>query len=206
MALETMQPLRIVVLLVFLIPSVTLHEYAHGWVSDKLGDPTPRLYGRLTLNPRAHIDPFWTILFPLMLLVLSGFTFTFGMAKPVPIDPRYYKNERLGLALSGIAGPSTNLALAALVGLAMKGVFFLSFLDLVVMLNVVLAVFNLVPIPPLDGSKVVAYFLPPQTAHSYLAWERYGFLALILLLTLFSRLFWAIIGPVINFFLYLFLS
>jgi Zn-dependent protease len=201
-----MQLLRIVALLVFLIPSVALHEYAHGWVSNRLGDPTPRLYGRLTLDPRAHIDPFWTVLFPLMLLILSNFTFTFGMAKPVPINPRYYKNERLGLALSGMAGPLTNLVLAALMGLAIKTTPYLSFLDLVVMLNVVLAIFNLVPIPPLDGSKVVAFFLPPQVAYSYLGWERYGFLFLILLLTLFNRLFWAIIGPVINFFLYLFLG
>lgn len=197
---------EVVTLLILLIPSIVVHEVAHGWVSEKLGDPTPRLYKRLTLDPRAHIDPFWTIIFPLLLLVLSGFSFTFGMAKPVPINPRYYREPMKGMALVGLAGPASNLIFAFLLAFLIRLTPALYFLRLAAEINIVLAVFNLIPIPPLDGSRIVAYFLPPHLARSYLSSEKYGFLILFLLLTLFRGLFWAIIAPVIGFFIKIFLG
>jgi Zn-dependent protease len=197
---------ELVTLLILLIPSIVIHEVAHGWVSEKLGDPTPRLYGRITLDPRAHIDPFWTIIFPLLLLILSGFRFTFGMAKPVPINPRYYREPTKGMALVGLAGPGANLIFASFLALLIRLFPALYFFRLAAEINIVLAVFNLIPIPPLDGSRIVAYFLPSHLARSYLSSEKYGFLILFLLLTLFKGFFWAIIAPVIDFFIRIFLG
>ncbi len=198
--------IELAALFILLVPSIVIHEVAHGWTSEKLGDPTPRLYGRITLNPLAHLDPFWSVIFPVLLLIFSGFRFTFGMAKPIPINPRYYRDPLKGMALVGLAGPASNFLLAALLALIIRLFPPFYFLHLAAEINIVLAVFNLIPIPPLDGSRVVACLLPPDLARSYLGWEKYGFLLLFVLLTLFNGLFWAIIGPVIDFFIKLFLG
>ncbi len=197
---------------IFIIPAIIAHEYAHGWVSYRLGDPTPFLAGRLRLDLRAHIDPFWTILLPL-LLIFSGSPVVFGMAKPVPVDPRYYKDPRKGLALTGVAGPLANLTFALLSSLFYRIFTFLAFpsslllmLELIVEVNILLAVFNLVPVPPLDGSRIITALLPKELAEEYIKLERYGFLILIILITIFRGVFWAIIEPVISFLLRVFLG
>ena len=165
---------------VFLL-ALTIHEFAHGWVADWLGDRTARLQGRLTLNPLAHLDPIGTLA-----IILIGF----GWAKPVPVDYRYLRNPRRDMMIIAISGPASNLLLAV----AIMGVLQLFPWHLVgadakwlvepvslmlrtgVWVNVVLAVFNLVPIPPLDGSRVVSGLLPLRQALVYDRLERYGFL------------------------------
>ncbi len=190
---------------VFVIPAIIAHEFAHGWVSYRLGDPTPLLTGRLKLDPRVHIDPFWTLLLP-FLLILSGSPVVFGMAKPVAVDPRYYKDFRKGVALTGAAGPLANLTFALAASLVYRSFSYFGFpyfvlfpLELVVEINIVLALFNLVPVPPLDGSRVVTALLPEKLAYKYMKLEKYGFLILIVLITVFRRAFWAIIEPIVFF-------
>ena len=180
----------LIVGLVVLIYSAILHEIAHGFVADRLGDPTARLSGRLTLDPRPHIDPMMSIVFPL-LLIFSGSPIIFGAAKPVPVDPYNLQEGRKDLALVSLAGPLTNI----LIAIAAAGLFkildiipfpFPSFVGLflytIVQYNLLLAVFNLIPIPPLDGSKVFAMFLPERQAASYLAIGSMGMFILIFLL------------------------
>lgn len=197
---------------VFVIPAIIAHEYAHGWVSYRLGDPTPLLTGRLKLNPKAHIDPFWTLILPLF-LILSGSPVVFGMAKPVSVDPRYYKDQRKGMALTGAAGPLANLTFAVVASLLYRLFSFLNLpyfllfvFELVVEINIVLALFNLIPIPPLDGSRIVNALLPQEIAYEYMKLERYGFLILVVLITVFRRAFWAIIEPAISFLIKVFLG
>jgi Zn-dependent protease len=182
----------------FLFPAIILHEVAHGYTAFLLGDPTAKRAGRLTLNPLKHIDPFGTILLPLLLLFSSGGKFFFGYAKPVPFNPRYFKDERMGMLLTGIAGPATNIVLAivfgltlrlfplagpAWVGTAFELVYFFAYA------NLALAFFNLVPIPPLDGSRVVQWILPDGLRDAYHSLERYGFIAIIGLTWLVPGLF-----------------
>ena len=167
-----------------LIYSVILHEIAHGWVADYLGDPTARLKGRLTLDPRPHIDPIMTILLPL-LLVLSGSPVVFGAAKPVPIDPFNFRELKKDTALTAAAGPVTNLLIALFFALLIR-IMPLDLFFYAVQINVFLAVFNLLPIPPLDGSKVLAGILPDQLATVLLSLERFGFMFIILILFFFN--------------------
>lgn len=177
--------------LVILIFSAILHEIAHGFVADKLGDPTARLLGRLTLNPVKHIDPFLSILLP-MILIVSGSPVVFGAAKPVPVDPFNLKEGRKDMALVSLAGPLTNLVIAVIAALLIKATDFINFgdwfifvsliLHLIVRLNLLLAIFNLLPIPPLDGSKIVAMFLPEKEARSYLSISAFGMLIIFFLL------------------------
>lgn len=150
---------RIVALLV----SITAHEFMHGWTANYLGDPTPKAAGRLTLNPIAHIDLFGTVLLPLALLVLG--LPAFGYAKPVPINPNNFKNFRFGEALTSLAGPFANLVLLLLFAvlykvLPIKESIFAIFVLNMILINALLMVFNLIPFPPLDGSKVLYAFLP----------------------------------------------
>lgn len=178
--------------LVILLFSAILHEVAHGFVADRLGDPTARLSGRLTLNPIKHIDPFMSILLPLVLF-FSGSHIIFGGAKPVPVDPFNLKEGKKDMALVSLAGPLTNILIAIVAAVAIKGLVFVpntfaisilnDLLHIVVQLNLYLAIFNLLPIPPLDGSKVFALLLPDREAAAYLSLGTVGILILFALLS-----------------------
>ena len=163
--------------------SIILHEISHGLVAFMNGDPTAYREGRLTLNPLPHIDIFGSIILPVALF-LSGTGMMFGWAKPVPFDPRNFHNRRLGIFTVGIAGPATNVLLALLfaaffrflnVADSLKTIFFYG-----ASINLALAVFNMVPIPPLDGSRVLIVFLPRAARKVYAAIERWGILVIIL--------------------------
>lgn len=181
-----------IIFFIVLIYSAILHEIAHGYVAERLGDPTARLLGRLTLNPLPHADAFLTVILPL-LLILSGSSIIFGGAKPVPVDPYNLKEGRKDIALVSLAGPATNLLLVLLGTLLLKLLggysatglmeIVITILHLIIRVNLSLAIFNLLPIPPLDGSKIFALLLPERLANSYLSLGSFGtFLLLILLL------------------------
>ncbi len=172
--------MNIVFLLLILLFSSILHEVVHGFVADKLGDPTARLLGRLTLDPRKHLDPFMSVLLPLLLL-LSGSPIIFGAAKPVPIDPFNLKDGKKDVALVALSGPMTNLVIAVIASFLFK-IVPNELLVQIVQLNLLLAIFNLIPIPPLDGSKVLTIFMSDRTAAQYLSIERYGMFILFFLL------------------------
>jgi Zn-dependent protease len=165
-----------------IIPSSIIHEYAHGWVADKLGDPTARYAGRLTVNPIPHIDLWGTIIMPIVLLAASGGTFMFAYAKPVPYNPYNLKNQKWGPALVGLAGPMANLLLAICFTILFRilplasGRFdeLASLVSIIVIANIGLMVFNLLPIPPLDGSKLLYVFLPRSAYNVKVFLERYG--------------------------------
>jgi Zn-dependent protease len=181
---------------------LTIHESAHAWVAWRLGDPTAKMLGRLTLNPLKHLDPIGTI---------ALFLFRFGWAKPVPIDPSYFRHPTRDFALAALAGPVANLLTAAVSGLLIRlliivGVtgFPILILTYFVLFNLILCFFNLIPIPPLDGSRLVYYFLPPDLAAKYARLERYGFMILIGIIMLgrltgFSIL-WLYLAPLVRFF------
>jgi len=166
-----------------IIPSAIIHEYAHGWAADQMGDPTARHAGRLTLNPLAHIDWWGTVFMPIMLLAISGGSFMFAYAKPVPYNPYNLRNRKWGPALVGLAGPAANLIVAIFFGLIVRFIApsaFSSLLAIIVYANILLMVFNLVPIPPLDGSKVLFAILPDSMENFKLNLERYGFIILLI--------------------------
>ncbi|HRW79089.1 MAG TPA: site-2 protease family protein, partial [Candidatus Sabulitectum sp.] len=171
--------LEMPLVLVIVFFSVVCHEIAHGYVAYRLGDPTAWRMGRLTFNPLVHIDPFGTIILP-GLLLLMGSRFLFAWAKPVPVDPRYFRDPKNGMMLVSMAGPGTNLLIALvltgllhLTGGLIPG-FLASALAWAALINIVLMVFNLLPIPPLDGSRIVARFLKGRTLWQYMRLERYG--------------------------------
>lgn len=174
-----------------LIFSVIIHEVSHGAVALKLGDPTAKHAGRLTLNPLPHIDPIGSIFLPLLLLA-SGARVLFGWARPVPINPLNFRNPKIGSLWTALAGPASNLFVAAVFALFVRLIFayapflnpIIPFLKIVVMLNIVLGIFNLVPIPPLDGSKIL-FVLIPFSEETLIQFERYGLLLLILFLLFF---------------------
>jgi Zn-dependent protease len=185
-----MNPLTIAGIILVVIPSITSHEAAHGIVADRLGDPTAREAGRLTLNPIPHIDLFFTILLPAF-LILSGSGFIFGGAKPVPVNVSRLRNPRRDWALVGAAGPVTNVLLALLLsavlslflhtGLWNRSSIGTEVLTVGIFVNILLAIFNLVPIPPLDGSRIVQYFLSGDALRAYRSLERYGLLVIVAL-------------------------
>lgn len=160
--------------------AITFHEFCHGYAAYRLGDPTAMRSGRLTLNPLAHLDPVGALL----LLVAR-----FGWAKPVPIDPRYFKNPARDMVIVSLAGAAGNIATAFVAGLLMRvmpkaillNYAVLNFMVLMVFINLGLAVFNLLPIPPLDGSKILYVLLPPRWMEAYYKLERYGMLILMVL-------------------------
>lgn len=184
---------------IIIIPSAIIHEYAHGWAADQMGDPTARQAGRLTLNPKAHIDLFGTILMPILLVLFSGGTFIFAYAKPVPYNPYNLKNLKWGPALVAVAGPASNLIVAFICALLVRFLpisNFVFILSLIVYANILLAVFNLVPIPPLDGSKVLYAIIPnTETGLRFkMVLQRYGFIILLFFIFFFFRL----ISPIIS--------
>jgi len=158
--------------IVFVIFSIILHEIAHGYVADLLGDPTARYSGRLTLNPLPHIDPIGSVLLP-GILALSGSSFLIGWAKPVPYNPYNLRNGKWGEALVAFSGPATNILLALIFGLILRfwggglDPAMIQLLAMVVFANLSLAILNLLPIPPLDGSKILKALLPYSLAQSY---------------------------------------
>lgn len=167
--------------LVVLIFSAILHEVAHGFVADKLGDPTARLMGRLTLNPQKHLDLWMSIVLPLLMFISTQGRFFLAAAKPVPVDPFNLKEGRKDLGIVSLAGPLTNILIAVVAGVLFK----ISKIDLlqnVVYINFLLAIFNLLPIPPLDGSKVFALLLPEKEANAYLSLGSIGFFIIFFLL------------------------
>ena len=172
-----------------LLFSAVLHEVAHGYMAERLGDDTARRAGRLTLNPLVHLDPFTSVLMPLLLLWLTNGSFFFAAAKPVPYDPRNLKDPRSGGALIALAGPATNFLLALVFGIVMRiGIViglsdtFMSLVALIVYINIILGLFNLVPIPPLDGSKVLFAALPqtPTTYRIMYSLQIWGFFIVII--------------------------
>lgn len=204
-----------------LIFALSVHEAAHAWTASRLGDPTARMLGRMTLNPVKHIDPFGSILVPLAMLFLFPAGFLIGWAKPTPVTPRNFRNLRRDDILTTIAGPVSNflsavIATIALVLLAkfshnggemvrglINGVVGASpvaaiglFLYLTVWLNIILAVFNLIPLPPLDGSHVLRHFLPYEALRMY---DRIGLIGLVLFLFFGGRILDMFVGPLLGY-------
>lgn len=191
-----MEPIHIA-LIIALIISVIIHEIAHGYAASWLGDPTARLAGRLTLNPAPHLDPLMSVILP-GLLIATGSPFLFGAAKPVPYNPYNFNNQKWGEAIVAAAGPAANLMIALVFALIIRSADVLnlsaSFLELaflIIVLNIFLAFFNLVPIPPLDGSKILSKLLPYSLAMKYEDFRRtlernagLGFMLVILLFIL----------------------
>ena len=177
--------------------SLTFHEYAHGWVAYKKGDYTAKHSGRLTLNPLAHIDIFGTIIFPIFLFITSQGRFIFGWAKPVPINYYALKNPHKDLLWVGLAGPGANISIAVLMSIFMRilplNMFLYNLLIKIAFINLLFAVFNLIPIPPLDGSKVLMGLLPEEIASEYAKIERFGFI--ILLVLMLSGIIYKIVLP-----------
>ena len=174
--------------IIIVVPTVLIaligHEMAHAWVSVKLGDPTPKIDGRLSLNPLRHLDPIGTIL-----MIITGF----GWARPVTVNPMYYKDRKKGMALVALAGPAANLIMAAIgmiIGMFLVKIFAKSavatsiigsYTSTFVSLNLGLLVFNLIPLPPLDGSKILGMFLPNRAYYTMLQYERYSMILLMFL-------------------------
>lgn len=195
-----------VVAILPLIFAITLHEAAHGWIASKCGDKTALMLGRVTLNPLKHIDLIGTIILPLVLLFLGGFIF--GWAKPVPVAWQNLRHPRRDMALVALAGPAANLAMAfawaiiakctltltgsSHVWMAATGQFLQAAANFGILINCVLLVLNLFPLPPLDGSRVISSILPPGAAHAYEKIEPFGIWILLALLVLgvFGRILW----------------
>lgn len=190
----------IIISVLCFVPAIVLHEASHGFAAYKLGDPTAQRAGRLSFNPLKHVDPFGTVIMPLLLIAMN--MPVFGYAKPVPYNPAYFENPRKGDLIVGLAGPAANLVMAVLAGLVAWALylvlpvaqlvqqsdlfyyFYLMFLPMFALINLYLMFFNLLPIPPLDGSSIFAFFLPQKYLPQYYKVQRYAmpvFLIVVLL-------------------------
>ena len=204
----------IAVIILPLLFAITLHEAAHGWVASKLGDKTTLMMGRVTLNPVKHIDPVGTLILPILMLILSKFTFAFGWAKPVPVAWQNLRKPRRDMSLVALAGPFANLLMAFLWAAIAKlsitlgsgaedlilrkvTVFFYIAGIFGILINAVLIILNLIPLPPLDGSRIVSAILPPRAAYGYSKIEPYGIWILLGLLV-FGLLGRILLPPVIH--------
>jgi len=197
-------PIEILILLIpVLVFSLVFHEFSHAWVANKLGDPTARYSGRLTLNPLAHLDPFGS----LMILFVG-----FGWAKPVPVDSRYLANPRVDMMKIAFAGPAANLLLAFVGGTIIRTGFISDSITLVILLftqiNIMLAVFNMIPIPPLDGSQIFSGIMIRRYPELVYKLQMYGpqILLGLIMIGYFTRIspIWIVMSPFVNFFLFLF--
>jgi Zn-dependent protease len=194
--------------IIALIISIILHEMAHGYAANALGDPTARLQGRLSPNPLVHIDPLGSVLIPALLL-LSNASFLFGWAKPVPYNPYNLSNQKWGEALVALAGPAANVVLAIIFAVIVRlapvlelSHAFVQMAYYIVFINILLALFNLVPLPPLDGSKILKALLPYRAAQSYQAFlfkiEGFGLFATFAIVFIFINLFWGPFSQVVS--------
>lgn len=192
-----MEAINLVFSIIILVMSVVIHEVSHGYAAYMLGDKTAAYQGRLTLNPLKHLDPLGSIIIPL-LLVISHAGFVIGWAKPVPYNPYNLSNQKWGEAWVAFAGPLSNILIALVASVVIRfgimaqilSVSMVYFLSTVILINITLAIFNLVPIPPLDGSKILFMFLPIRFANVRTALERYGFvLSLIFIFFLWQYFF-----------------
>ncbi len=189
--------MKFIITLSLFFLAVVIHEYAHGWIAWKLGDSTAKRLGRLTLNPLAHIDPIGTLFLPLILLA-SHSPVVFGWAKPVPVDFLSLRNPKKDMIWVGLAGPAANIILAIFLSFVLK-IFtvtaghevFIAILNSAILINLVLAVFNILPIPPLDGSRIVMGILPKNLVMQYAKLEPYGFIII------FGLLYLGIVGSII---------
>lgn len=207
---------QIVLMVVPMVFAVTIHEMAHGYAAERMGDPTARLAGRISLNPIRHLDVVGSILLPIILKI-TGSPILFGYAKPVPINPHYFKDYRFGTIVVSLAGVSANLLIAILSGILFQliyhfhplwyGSFFSSVIEeffymlrYSVIINLVLMVFNLIPIPPLDGSRVVAMLLPDHLRTQFEQIERFGILILIFLIymNITGKIISIVVNPLYN--------
>ena len=187
-----------------LILAMSVHEFAHGWTAYKLGDTTAKYSGRLTLNPLAHIDIFWTLILPLVLFISSGGRFIFGAAKPVPVNFWALRNPKRDMVLVGLSGPAANFIFAGILSLMINlipiNLLVASILSNLIVITIVLGVFTLIPITPLDGSRVLMGILPEPLASHYASIERYAFIFLVIFVYFggFNLIVWPIVSVILR--------